>query len=80
MGSPYKEKIKKKLEAEGFFVINLIRTNHTGIMDLLAVKPGPNVKFVESKEVNDRLRPDQKIMLKRLTDLGFDATCDQKSK
>ena len=47
----------KNLEGNGYFVINLTRTNKNGIADLLALKCGENPIFIECKEKGDTLKP-----------------------
>lgn len=51
----------KNLEKNGYFVINLTRTNKNGIADLLALKAGENPIFIECKEKGDTLKPLQKF-------------------
>jgi Holliday junction resolvase len=64
-------KLKKYWKSKGFFVINLVRVTPTGIPDLIAIKPN-KVVFIESKEDNDTLKPNQRIRLNMLTKLGFE--------
>jgi hypothetical protein len=52
----------KNLESNGYFVLNLIRTNHNGIPDLVAFKEGEKPIFIECKEKNDTLKPIQEYM------------------
>ena len=40
----------KELEAEGYYVIKLIKTNKNGIPDLIAIPHGCNVLFSEIKK------------------------------
>jgi hypothetical protein len=56
----------------------LIKTNKSGIPDLLCLKDGEKPLFIECKEFNDKLSEIQKWRLKELTDLGFDAICIKK--
>ena len=53
----------KELEAEGYYVLKLMKTNKNGIPDILALKPGADVLFSEVK------RPKGKVS--RLQDLIF---------
>jgi Holliday junction resolvase len=73
MESKIQAKIIKKLEAEGYFVIKLIKTNKNGIPDLLAVK-GNECKFVEVKTPTGKLSELQKLRIEQLKKLGIDAT------
>jgi hypothetical protein len=57
MASKLQTKIIKDLEKNGYFVINLTRTNKNGISDLLALKEGEKPLFVECKEKNDTVKP-----------------------
>ena len=42
----------KELEAEGYFVIKLIKTNKNGIPDVIALHKTHGVKFFEIKIIN----------------------------
>ena len=69
--SNHKNKLKKHWADKGYFIINLIRITPLGIPDYICVKPD-KVVFVESKEGKDKLSPLQKVMLSKLTKLGFE--------
>ena len=69
----YQRKLIKSLEAEGYYVIKLIKTNKNGITDLLALKPN-EVKFIEVKGKNTPVSELQKYRIKELQKLGFDAS------
>ena len=69
--SKIQTKIKKKLEAEGWIVIKLIRTSMVGICDLMALKDG-KVKFIEVKQTIGILSEIQKLRIKQLKDKGFE--------
>tara|TARA_R110002050_G_scaffold147358_2_gene273169 strand:- start:99 stop:359 length:261 start_codon:yes stop_codon:yes gene_type:complete len=43
-------KIIKQLESQGYYVINLIKTNKNGISDLLALKENEPPMFIEVKK------------------------------
>lgn len=58
-------------ESKGFFVVNNVRTNKTGMPDLTASKPNKTI-YIESKEKNDSLNPNQIARLNQLSKLGFD--------
>lgn len=63
----------KELEAEGYFVIKLIKTNKNGIPDLLALPPNCKAKFIEVKQPGKSPRPLQVYWLKKLRDFfGFE--------
>lgn len=80
MASKYQEKIIKEMELKGFFVINLIRTNKSGICDLLCMKLGEPDHWIECKENNDTLKPLQKFRIDELNKLGKKAYCLQDGK
>jgi hypothetical protein len=61
----------KHFEKLGYYVIKLIKTNKNGIMDLIAVKPGPNVIFSEIKDVGKKRDPLQAFRTRELCKLGF---------
>jgi len=75
MASKHQTKTIKKYEAEGYFVINLIKTNKNGIPDLLCLKKGEKPLFIECKEKTDTLKPLQAFRIKELNALGFKAFC-----
>jgi len=60
MASNIQKKTIQDLEKNGYFVINLTRTNKNGIADLLALKDGEKPLFIECKELKDTLKPLQK--------------------
>jgi Holliday junction resolvase len=68
--SDYQRKIIKKLEMEGYYVLKLIRTNKTGIPDVLALKD-KEIYFIECKMPNGRLSEIQKYRLEELKEKGF---------
>ena len=82
--SKIQTKIKKKLEAEGWLVIKLIRTSVNGIPDILALKNGKSI-FIEVKQPNGKISEVQKLRIKQLQEQGFevkiwqDYECDFKT-
>jgi Holliday junction resolvase len=58
----------KQFEAEGYYVIKLVKTNKNGIPDLLAIPRGSNVIFSEVKTASGRLSRLQEFRLKELKD------------
>lgn len=69
----YQSKLIKQLEADGYYVLKLIKTNKNGIPDLLALKPNES-KFIEVKGEKGVVSALQKYRIKELSDLGFNAT------
>lgn len=63
--------IIKSMEADGWYVIRLVKTNKNGIPDLIAVKPGDNVQFIEVKTEKGVLSPLQKFAHSVLSKMGF---------
>ena len=61
----------KELEAEGYYVIKLIKTNKNGIPDLIAVQPDGKIIFSEIKKEGGKLSELQKYRLKELEKHGF---------
>jgi Holliday junction resolvase-like predicted endonuclease len=68
--SKVQAKVIKQLEAQGYYVLKLLKTNKNGIMDLIAIKPN-EVYFVEVKRKGGKLSPLQEYRIKELRDLGF---------
>lgn len=60
----------KQLEAEGYYVLKLIRVNKTGVPDLIAIKEG-EVLFSEIKTPKGKLSEIQKYRMKELESYGF---------
>jgi len=69
------QQIQKKrineLEAEGYYVIKLLKTNKNGIPDIIALPPGSKVLFSEIKKPAGRLSILQEYRLKELDEYGF---------
>ena len=61
----------KELEAEGYYVLKLIKTNKNGIPDLLAIPPNSEVLFSEVKTPKGKVSVLQKYRLKELNEYGF---------
>ncbi len=61
----------KELEAEGYYVLKLIKTNKNGIPDVIAIPRGSDVLFSEIKKPNSRLSILQEYRLKELNEYGF---------
>ena len=69
--SDFQTKIIKDYEKEGYYVINLIKTNKNGIADLLCLKKNEVPLFIECKELKDTVKPLQDYRRKELIRLGF---------
>ncbi len=69
--SKLQTKTIKDYEANGWYVINLIKTNKNGISDLLCLKDGEKPLFIEIKEKGDTVKPLQLFRQKELINLGF---------
>ena len=71
--SKYQRKIIKDFESRGYYVLNLIKTNKSGIPDLLALKKGEEPIFIEVKAAKGVVSKLQEYRIKELKDLGFTA-------
>jgi hypothetical protein len=60
----------KELEAEGYYVIKLVKTNKNGIPDLIAIPPNSGVLFSEVKKLRGRVSALQEYRLKELEKHG----------
>jgi len=58
----------KELEAQGYYVIKLVKTNKNGIPDLIAIPPNSDVLFVEVKGPTGKLSSLQEYRIKELAD------------
>ena len=63
----------KELEAEGYFVLKLIKTNKNGIPDVLAIHPEHGVEFYEIKTKKGKVSKLQEYRLKELREYGVTA-------
>jgi hypothetical protein len=61
----------KQLEAEGYYVIKLIRTNKNGIPDLIAIPPNSDVLFSEVKRPGQKPSKLQEYRMKELNNHGI---------
>ena len=60
----------KQLEAEGYYVIKLVKTNKNGIPDLVAIPKDSEVLFREVKTPKGKVSKLQEYRLKELKDHG----------
>jgi|TARA_R110000824_G_scaffold65679_1_gene170911 Holliday junction resolvase len=61
----------KELEAEGYYVLKLVKTNKNGIPDILAIPPNTPVLFSEVKRPKGVVSKLQEYRLKELDGYGF---------
>jgi hypothetical protein len=61
----------KELEAQGYYVIKLIKTNKNGIPDLIAIPPDSDVLFIEAKTPDGKVTKLQEYRHKELEDKGI---------
>ncbi len=61
----------KELEAQGYYVIKLVKTNKNGIPDLIALHPEKGVLFDEVKSSAGKLSKLQEYRIKELQEFGF---------
>jgi Holliday junction resolvase len=61
----------KELEAQGYYVIKLIKTNKNGIPDLIAIPKNSDVLFIEVKGPNGKTSPLQDFRLEELEKHGI---------
>lgn len=69
----YQSKLIKQLEADGYYVLKLIKTNKNGIPDLLALKRGCEPYFIEVKGAKGIPSVLQEYRIKELKEYGFKA-------
>ena len=69
------QQIQKKridqLEAKGYYVLKLIKTNKNGIPDIVAIPPNTPVIFSEVKTKTGKVSKIQEYRLKELESYGF---------
>ena len=61
----------KELEAEGYYVIKLIKTNKNGIPDVLALHKDLGVKIFEIKTAKGKVSKLQEYRIEELEEYGF---------
>ena len=61
----------KELEAKGYYVIKLVKTNKNGIPDIIAIPPNSDVIFCEVKTPTGRVSKLQEYRHKELKEKGF---------
>lgn len=64
-------KIIKKLEADGWIALKIIKLSKSGYPDILALKDG-KAMFVEVKQPKGVLSEIQKYRIDQLKEIGFD--------
>lgn len=67
--SVIQSQIIKQAEAQGYYVIKLIKTNKNGIPDLLCIKGG-RCTFIEVKSAKGKLSEIQKYRIEELNKFG----------
>ena len=63
----------KELEAKGYYVLKLVKTNKNGIPDIIAIPPNSDVEFYEVKGPTGKLSKLQEYRIKELTEHGVKA-------
>ena len=63
----------KELEALGYYVLKLIKTNKNGIPDLLALHPDKTIRFIEVKTSKGKVSKLQQYRIDELNGYGFTA-------
>jgi Holliday junction resolvase len=63
----------KELEAQGYYVLKLVKTNKNGIPDIIAIPPNSDVLFIEVKGPTGKLSKLQEYRIKELTEHGVKA-------
>jgi Holliday junction resolvase len=63
----------KELEAQGYYVLKLVKTNKNGIPDIIAIPPNSDVEFFEVKGPTGKLSKLQEYRIKELTEHGVKA-------
>lgn len=66
-------KLIKELEAKGYYVIKLVKTNKNGIPDLIAIPKDSDVEFIEVKRKDGKLSKLQEYRIKELINHGIKA-------
>mgnify|MGYP003111344502 FL=1 len=61
----------KELEALGYYVLKLIKTNKNGIPDLLALHPYKTIRFIEVKTSKGKVSKLQQYRIDELNGYGF---------
>jgi Holliday junction resolvase-like predicted endonuclease len=67
----YQTNVKEALEAKGYYVLNLMKTNKSGIADLLALKSKKAPIFIEVKGLRGVIAPLQEYRALECKERGF---------
>lgn len=78
--SQYQKKLIDKYEKEGYYVLKLIKTNKSGIPDLLCLKDGIKPMFIEVKAKKGVVSKLQEYRIEELQNRGFIAFIDRAKK
>jgi len=76
----FQKKIIDQYSKQGYFVVNTIKTNVTGIPDLILLKAGELPMFIECKKEKGVISEIQKYRLEQLDKQGFDVFVSYGSK
>jgi Holliday junction resolvase len=71
--SKIQAKVIKKLEANGFYVIKISKSNKNGIPDLIVIPRASNVFFIEMKDTGEKAGPLQEFRISELERHGVKA-------
>lgn len=74
--SEYQRQVIDRYEKAGYYVIKLLKTNKSGIPDLIALKKD-DVVFIEVKGKKTEHRPLQKYRQRELEKYGFKVILDR---
>ena len=69
--SKYQKKLIDRFTKQGYYVLNLIKTNKNGVSDLLCLKSGEPPMFIEVKTLTGKMSELQKFRLREQSKLGF---------
>lgn len=62
------QRLRRVLEALGCLVYKFVSPGNNGVPDRIVITPNGGVIFVELKTTEGRLRPEQKLQLRRLSE------------
>lgn len=71
--SKIQAKVIKKLEANGFYVLKISKSNKNGIPDLIVIPKGSNTFFIEMKDTGKKAEPLQDFRIGELNKHGIKA-------
>ena len=70
--SKIQAKIIRRFEAQGYFVVKLVKTSKNGIPDLMALKDGKTIFIEVKRPIIGKLSKVQEYRIREIKEYGFE--------